>query len=187
MKISIGTQKLVALVLGLLVLLPSSAEEEKKKLYRWVDNQGNVHYSDEPRKGAVEVKLKELTTIKMEKPKPLKLNLPQNKDKTEFLYKSFKISSPEDNGVIRNNGGFIELSATPDPELRQGHQVRFFLDGRPVIEEVNGLSVKMEGQAYGEHTASAIIVDGQGKQVIASKQIKFSLLNFINPKNRKNN
>ncbi len=173
---------------SLLLLTQSALAFEKKKLYKWVDKNGNVHYSDKPVKGAVEHKVKRLPTIKMEKPKANPLgSFSSDKKPPHFSnYESIAISSPENDGVIRNNASIVNLTAQLTPPLQPKHQLRFYLDGSSNLAKVGETSLQIEKVAFGEHSAYVAVYDHQGKKLSQSKSVKFTLLNFINPKNRNN-
>jgi len=165
---------------------------EKKKLYKWVDERGNVHYSDEPHPGAEEIKIQEVPTIKMETPKVPKLILPggsgaRSEDKnSRIVYQTVLLTEPSNDGVVRNNAGIVTLSARIEPALAPSHSLRYFLDGRPVGKDPKALSVTVENVDYGEHSASVVVLNKQGKQIQSSESNHFTLLHMINPKLRQN-
>lgn len=183
-----------SILIALSLLLSSTgaiSEEKKKKLYKWVDKQGNVHYSDEPQKGAKEVKIPELPTVKMKTPKLDSIDVGSNSNNREepslaVSYQSLSLASPTNEGVIRNNGQVVEMTAQITPPLQEGHKLQFTLDGQTKSAEENELSVKFEKIEYGVHTAKVTVVDSTGFRLMTSEEVKFALLHIINPKKRKN-
>ena len=180
--------RLISFVL-LALISCSGFSEEKKKLYKWVDEQGNVHYSDEPHKGAKEVKLPEVTTIKMKAPqmKPLDSSQIGADSSKSPIYDEVALISPENDGVIRNNAAQVTLVAKISPAIEEGHKLQFTLDGQTVANPENASTVIAENIEYGLHTANVAVVDDKGKQIKSGKPINFALLHFINPNKRKNN
>lgn len=166
----------------------SGFAEEAKKLYKWIDKQGNVHFSDQPRNGAEEIKMKLAPSTKMQQADLTKLNSDNDLlDKVEgtIQYESLEFSSPLNDGVVRNNDSSVTLSAHLSPGLADGHVIRFFLDGMPVPSGNGSASGLAKNLAYGPHSASIIVVDPTGKVLISSKTIHFQLQHQINPAIRK--
>ncbi|MCO7225223.1 DUF4124 domain-containing protein [Pleionea sp. CnH1-48] len=177
------------------------AEEEKapkkKKIYRWVDKSGNVHYSDKPQKGAEEQDIKEIPVVKQQEyildEKILNrfrenMEKEKNKDKTnkgkEPLYKSIKFVEPTQEGIVRSNDGNMFATISVAPKLKDGHRVRLYLDGQPTNIQTE-LTFALSDVQRGPHTLKAEIVDADNKKVQSSK-----LLNFFVHKasaNRNNN
>lgn len=163
------------------------------KLYKYVDKNGNVHYSDEPRKGAKQIQVEDIPTIKMKTPdyKPMVLGETEEerqikKSLEENIYK-IKLTEPTNEGVVRNNAGIVNLKATISPQLDKAHTVRFFLDGSPVSTDPKALSVTVENVTYGEHSAYMVVFDRNGSLIVQKTPVhKFSLLHVINPNKRKN-
>ena len=186
-------KKRILSLLAISLFALTSQAAEKKKLYKWVDENGNIHYSDEPHQGAEEIEIKEVPTVKMKTPE---LNLPKIIDPLDAgdkaavridYYQTMALSEPSDDGVIRNNAGVITLTASLNPSLQEGHQIRFFLDGKPVSsDDPKALSATVEKAEFGEHSANFIVLDDKGNQLQASETIRFHLLHMINPNIRKN-
>jgi hypothetical protein len=161
-----------------------AAKEEPKKLYKWVDAQGNVHFSDEPKAGAEEVKVLPVPTTKLsplKKPKfTYQPDQPKKKDIT--TYQSLNLSGDITSGVIRNNNATITLNASVKPELDPEHKLRFYLDAKPAAEDTSSNSVTVNSVEYGEHYATVMIVDKRGKTIKSSPIVRFHYLHHANRK-----
>jgi len=174
-----------ALLTGLLLVALAShawAAEKSKKLYRWVDAQGNVHYSDEPQKGATEIPMPEVTTIKMKPPKLIDLsqNVGKNQQQSKKEdYISLKMASPVDGAIITNEAGHLDITVSLLPGLQQDDKLRFFLDGKPLEKDQTSTTLSVDGLATGEHNASVIVVDKNGQTLIDSDSVKFILLSRL--------
>lgn len=166
------------------VVVIKETSKQKSKIYKYTDSNGIVHYTDDPSKGK-EVKIAPLPVTQDVSIKKLVLpKLKPSSDKQSLKqYDLLSFISPTNGSVIRNNAGSITLSASIEPGLRKEHSLRFFLDGQPVKASLGSLSVTLDNVSYGEHSASFIILDTEGKQFQSSSPIKFHLLNRIN-KNR---
>lgn len=176
-----------------LMVISLSSVAGSTKLYKYVDENGNVHYSDEPRKGAKQIQVEDIPTIKMKTPnyKPIILedsrDDSQSKELEEEEIYQVKITEPENNGVVRNNAGVINLKASLSPNLHKAHTVRFFLDGKPVSTDPKALSVTVKNVTYGEHSAYMMVFDRNGSLIVQKTPVhKFNLLHVINPNKRKN-
>ncbi len=169
----------------------NTSAEEKKKLYKWVDKDGNTHFSDVPHKDAEEIEMKLVPTTKIKKAvikeTPLITSLNEDSNLSAGNYKTLTLTEPAEQGVVRNNAGEVTLTASLQPDLHSGHSVRFFIDGKLIKSQPGSLSVVAEKVAYGAHKANFIIVDSQGKHLQSSKSNNFHLLNTLNPNIRNKN
>jgi hypothetical protein len=159
--------------------------EEKKKLYKWTDENGVIHYSDLPQNGAEEIEMKLAPSIKMEKSPVIKIPKLKNNRATVDAYDSASLSQPLDQGIIRNNTETVTLTADLQPALQDGHSIRFFVDGGLVKAEPGASSVEAKNIGLGQHSANFIVVNASGKQLITSSTVRFQRLNRVNPKIRK--
>ena len=175
------------------------AEEEKeikqkeeavktKKLYRVVDEKGNVSYSDNPVAGAQEVEMKPIQSIKMDKPKvdydllEDEFNRKPKRESGDGYYDLIEFVGLENNGVVRNNGGTVTLTAKLHPELSKGHFLIFYIDGKQIGSQQKELTITAENIEYGPHFASFSVVSKDGKKVQQSKKINFALLHTVRKK-----
>jgi hypothetical protein len=146
------------------------------EIYRSVNENGVVTYSDQPNPKAESVKLpaanistqptqpsqKTQTTDTVEK------KLGQHVD-----YTAFEINSPKDQDTFQNATEF-PISVTINPALQEGDKIQFLLDGTPILSPVadTGITIPkvQDGKELverGSHTISAQIINAQG-DVIAT-------------------
>ncbi|MGX5175452.1 DUF4124 domain-containing protein [Aliikangiella sp. IMCC44653] len=180
------------LLMSVFVCVTGIAAEEKKKFYKWVDKNGNVHYSDQPQNGAKEIKIEKVPTVKIKSSGNPLAAMPTDEPASNATsggaassaipYDEYTLLEPENNAVIRNNAGAITLTANLEPSLQSGHQIQFILDGSPAGEATSAMSLTLENIGYGEHLVGFVVLDENQKQVVSSKMNQFTLLNFINPK-----
>ena len=147
----------------------------QSQVYRSVDKDGNVVYSDEPSQGAQEVEVKELETVRS-------LELPSQPDSRKKpepapAYSHIEIINPADDTPLRDNAGNVEVIISLAPELRNGHSMVLYLDGQ---EYAKGrlTSFKLENIDRGTHQLRASVVDAQDRQQIATKTTTFHLQRF---------
>lgn len=144
--------------------------------YRWVDDEGLVHYSDRPVEGAERVNLAEYsrnTGAWLYKPRPA---VPSSNDEAEedeapVRYASISIASPGAEETLWNIGGKLNVSLVVSPGLLVGHRVRVYFDGKPRM--VSGSSFQIDEVYRGVHNLQAEIIDQTGKMVMRSKPNRF--------------
>ena len=139
-------------------------------VYKTVDENGNVIFTDKPSDEAEEVKIQELENT-IDNPNPAKYRASTPKPDV-FAYESFTVTSPENGAGIRSNNGSVSISLNLEPALNRGHKVIVSMDGKQIG---TGLSVSLQNVDRGTHSISAKVVDGTGKTMISTSS-SFSLL-----------
>lgn len=147
--------------------------------YRWVDDDGLVHYSDRPVEGAERVNLAEYsrnTGAWLYKPRPVATSNndeanDEANDEGRIGYASLSIASPGAEETLWNIGGKLNVSLVVSPGLLVGHRVRVYFDGKPRM--VSGSSFQIDEVYRGVHNLQAEIIDQTGKMVIRSRPNRF--------------
>lgn len=157
-------------ILCIMLVLWSAGALAQGTAYRWVDDQGVVHFSDRPREGAEEIQLGRPPGFS---PPALPAAPPavapaepaaavRDYDRLEFL-------QPGEEETLWNIGGILNVAVRIEPRLRPGHRLEFFYDGA----RVEGLppdarSFQLEEVWRGEHTLEARVVDERGAIITRS-------------------
>ena len=163
--------RLIILTTLILFSVPLYAE----KVYKTVDEEGHIIFTDKPTENSEEIKLQELKTIK--NPNPAKYKPLQNKvpdPDSGSVYKVLLVTNPAEGSGLRSNDGNISISLSLQPSLRSGHKLVITLDGEE-ISSGNALSVSLQNVDRGTHTIEAKVIDNNGKQLITTSS-SFSLL-----------
>ncbi len=150
------------------------------KLYKWVDENGEVHYSDSPpHKNAKEIKPPPLMTTPAVKYTPKKKEA-EEKEETATKYTDFKITSPGENETIRDNSGNVSISLSIDPPLdtKNGHSISILIDGRTKINKSKSLSHTLNYVDRGTHKLQAEIRNAKGKTIKSSNTVTIHLHRF---------
>jgi len=161
----------------LCLLLNSSAVFSE--MYKWVDQEGNISYSDTPPyKGAESLDAPAITTMPataVAKKKPAKANQPEEEKTTKYSY--LRITSPENDATIQNNEGNFSISITVKPSLdtKNGHYFSLSMDGKVVQDKLSGNSANMSNIDRGSHKISVSIKDKNGKTLRKSKAVTVHL------------
>ena len=164
---------LVTLASGMLLLAASTSWAE---VYRHVDAQGNVTFSDEPIKGSETVKVKPVTTITLPKPETVRepRKLREEVERKGASYDSLAFAYPQDDQAFHSGNGTVTFEVQSTPGLKPGHKYEITLDGQPVGQSTSG-SVTVPNIDRGTHNAVAHIIDRKGVQVKTGQPIRFTV------------
>jgi len=167
------------ITLLLCVVFTSSAFAE---MYKWVDKDGNISYSDQPPfKGAQKLDAPAITTVPAtdipEKQPAVSAEASKSKNKDTTSYSYLKIISPENDATIRNNEGNFSVSITLKPALdtKHGHYLSVFMDGKVVQDKIYASSVSLNNIDRGTHNISVAVKNKKGKILRKSKAITVHL------------
>jgi len=156
-------------ILIILVLLACQAHAE---VYKSINADGDVVYSDTPTQGAERLKMPALPTYT---PPPVAAPsfTPKPAPEKSDYYKSFAFVSPTNEETIRNNLGILNIQVSLSPALlgRLRHRVQFFLNGEPYGTPVGNTSLTISNLDRGEYTLSATVVDTDGNTLISTGDI----------------
>ena len=147
----------------------ASQDAQERKIYKWIDKEGRVHYSDIPQRNAVIIlaqdhkKLADVTVKTLKAPEVV----PQ-KIKTEDNI--LTIEKPNDQETLQNTGGELMIFFSSSKPLAQGEQWQVLLDGQKAGEPQTSNNVTLQNIDRGEHTLQIHTIDTHGK-VLASSAI----------------
>lgn len=181
----------------LFILLSTSVFAE---VYRWIDENGNTVYSDQPVDNAEQIVLPEASTYS---PVVEPLEVSDDSDETAENVGSeddempaapnyqLQIASPQDDEAIRANDGNLTVNIQIRPPLSQqrGDVIQLRMDGRPYGQPSSGLSFNLTNMDRGTHTLSAVVMNASGEELSQSPTIKFHLQRnsiLLNPRTQNN-
>ncbi|MDX1458105.1 MAG: DUF4124 domain-containing protein [Marinobacter sp.] len=157
-------------------LLVFSAAPATAEIYRQVDAQGNVTYSDEPSSGAETVEVPPVTTITL--PKLEDVTTPSGEarpvEAEPDAYTQIRFASPANNDAFHSGSGDVEFRVSSTPALKQGHKFEVTLDGQPVGQSSSG-SIMVRNIFRGTHTARVHIIDASGVRIETGDSITFTV------------
>ena len=144
-----------------------------QEAYRWVDEDGVVHYSDRPHEGAEVVQLPSpnVATLRVPKPSARSADDEGQADEQDSGYTSIEIVSPQAEETLWNIEGVLNVSVALRPGLRPSHQVRAYFDGE--MQPVNGTNFQIQEVWRGVHNIQVEVVDATGKVMIRSQPSRF--------------
>ncbi len=154
-------------VLFILSLILVSALHAETKIYKHVDEDGNIHYSDiKPTSDSVEADLPGLTIVETVKTgRSSRYSDPQNVEERENLFDDFIIISPLEEEMIQGTGGTVEAVVRINGELPKHYRIRFYIDNIP-FGKIKKNSQKIEELFRGEHEIYAQAIDARTRKVV---------------------
>ncbi len=160
------------------------------EVYRWVDDSGQVHYTDRPRDGAERVDIGSAQAIETRVPEWRTTRRNSEGKEESFRYKKLEIVKPAQEEILWNIEGELDVSMQLQPQLQTGHHIELFLDGKPVALPRQGRSLQahVTDVFRGVHVLTAVVKDRNGRTLIESEPRTFavqqnSILNPNNPNN----
>lgn len=154
--------------------------------YRWVDENGVVHFSDRPREGAEEVDLgsaQSYSPASRARGLSSDAQTPAEPPPAAPLYESLRVVRPAEQSTYRNIGGQLPVTLSLTPALKPGHRVRVYFDGQPISGWPERLmSFTLTDVFRGEHNLRAEVISGDGETIIGSDPVTFFVhqTNLIN-------
>lgn len=159
-------------------------------VYKWVDENGVVHYSDQPHTDAQKIHVQAAQTYKSSDsaaapggtPAPAAANAPQE------LYQGCLIAQPVNDQTLANVDSLTIIVRT-DPSLRLGDHVFLLLDGLALNNgAATGTQFVLTPVDRGTHTLQAVVRDSGGGLMCQTPAVTFnvhqsSVLGPANPQN----
>jgi hypothetical protein len=160
-------------------------------IYRSVDAEGNVVFTDEPSPGAEKIEISPSTVISSdqgitsgdeETDDILKLS-PEGESQTfepeadAIPSYQIRIIAPADDESIWVNNGNVSVSMIVEPQLdaERGDLIVLNLDGADVGPAQPTTTFQLNNLSRGTHTVSATVVDRSGSALTSSETVTFHL------------
>jgi uncharacterized protein DUF4124 len=138
-------------------------------IYKWVDENGVIHYSDQPHENAQKIQLGAVQTYKAThyaEPAAAATAAPP------LSYKC-AVTSPADQQTFPN-ADTVAVRAQVDPPQSEDAQIFVMLDGRMVTgQPTDGVQFMLNNVDRGEHNVSIVIRDLAGKVACQSPSVTF--------------
>jgi hypothetical protein len=156
--------------LGLLSATALADNGGKTTVYKWVDAQGVVHYSDQPHPNAQKLEIQGAQTYAAPaEPLTPSYATTQAAEPSGSAYQTCVIAQPADQQMLMNVYSATAVVQT-SPQLRPGDDVRLFVDGK----QMPGSGMSFTFKVYrGQHSVQAIIEDDTGQIVCETSTVTF--------------
>lgn len=173
----------------LLMILLITAVPVHAAIYRWVDENGNIVYSDEPHPQSEQIELNGTSTYQpVEIPQSA---LPDDEVSEETDAESpndaapvpdyqVEVVQPQNDQGLRANDGMVTVNLRVQPSLsnERGDLLQLLLDGEAVAAPGRQLSYQLENVDRGTHHLQAVITDRDGNALSRSERSVFHLQRF---------
>ncbi|TAL02297.1 MAG: DUF4124 domain-containing protein [Porticoccaceae bacterium] len=165
-----GVLRRAAAICCVLVSCATLADSADPTIYRVIDAQGKVSYTDTPPKdGTAEpVTLKEVNTQPAMEARKAQAPAP---DAAANPYTRIEIASPANDSTIPPGQLSVVVQLQLEPALQPGHRVQFYLDGKPQGPAAAAIAITLNDLYRGSRTIHAAIVDAKGAQVAQSNSV----------------
>ncbi|MEL7560786.1 DUF4124 domain-containing protein [Stutzerimonas chloritidismutans] len=146
------------------------------QIYKYTDEKGNTVFTNQPPEGVETnaVDLPPANTVNIKTPDaPPPLANEQRSEEQQQPYRSLAIGGIPDEQALRANSGTFVVNAQLDPPLKQGHQIRFLLDGVPQAEPSSTTALQLVNVDRGTHLLEIQVLSGG--QIVQQAQEQFTV------------
>lgn len=163
---------LVALSAATLAL--ATASTFAATVYKWTDERGIVHYSDQPHPQAKEVDVKPAAAISsVSTPTATPSPSGANAAPAGPTYTTCEIWRPEPDEVFLNTST-MTARVRLEPQLQPGHMVALALDGQRLTDQpTTGTEFVISNLERGTHTLLMVVEDGTRKAICTASAVTF--------------
>ncbi|MGB5396755.1 MAG: DUF4124 domain-containing protein [Gammaproteobacteria bacterium] len=163
--------KKLTLIFLLMMLSPFIVLAE---IYKSVDSEGNVVYSDEPGVNTEAMPEPSPNTVQMPKP-TADTAAPKAADDSGTEYTRLRIVSPSPQETIRSNPGILNIVLALKPKLdtKAGHTVSILVDGQVLVSKSSLTRFQIPDINRGTHRVQAVVSDKEGRTLIKTDNVQF--------------
>lgn len=160
----------------LALALPFAAVGEDK-VYKWVDEKGVVHYTDQPPSDdAKPAKLPPLQTYKGAVPDLQRYDKPRvgadgKPVKPAGTRNQIDVVTPSQDETFRGAERVVPVAVVVTPPLKADQRLIYFLDGTPQSLPTPDTSHNFTGVDRGTHSVSVALVDAAGQELARSNSV----------------
>lgn len=148
-----------------------SAFASETKIYRWVTEDGQVIFSDQPIPGAKSIDLTAKVQNVAESNKPKTMPAPPPPAKRKVIQLAFL--DFQDQATVHSAAGELTLTAQSDIPFGVTQTLQLLLDGKPYGKPQSGMQFKLSNLDRGEHKVQLQLLNTQGDVLTKSESITF--------------
>jgi len=155
-------------VIWILLLIASATV--RAEVYKSINADGEVVYSDQPTRDAERVKMPALPSYT---PQPVRTPRPLTRPAVQQIhYEHFALSNPANEATVRNNLGTVLLETVLTPALMSalGHSIQYYLDGVAHGAAIVSTTLTLTNVDRGRHRLSASVLDAAGNVLISTAE-----------------
>lgn len=149
------------IAIGLLLILVGLTAQAQ--VYKWVDKNGVVHYTDRPpSQNAEPAKLPPLQTFKGGAAPSLKNLNPSRESAAPTGPIKVRIVTPSTNETFRNDaGGKVDVSVLVSPGLQEDQRLVYYLNGIAQGAPTREYAMTLKDLERGSHNIAVAVVEGK--------------------------
>jgi hypothetical protein len=153
------------------IALASASAFAATTVYKWVDDKGVVHYSDQPHPQAQKLDVQSAQTFKSTgvTSTPSSSTTSAN-TQSSGPYRTCAIARPENDEVFLNTDT-VSAQVRLTPSLRSGDRLTFSMDGK-TVQNGGSTSATLKVER-GSHSLSATVTDSSGGVVCSTPNVTF--------------
>ena len=162
--------RIFLLIIGISFALSAQAED----VYKSVDEDGNVIYTDVPTADGEKIQIKNVQPVKTAPVESTESSPDQ--EPQEKTYTKLEITSPKEGASIYDNSGIINISLRVIPALRarEGDKLILNMDGQQ-IDESKRNQFNLSGIEPGKHSFVVVIINKDEKELKRSTPVTLTL------------
>lgn len=164
--------------LAVLLALSLSGAVLASGIYRWVDEQGNVHFGDlPPAEGAEPVQLRHYRPAGAASSAAGEAAAGGDGEPASAAgpYRALGIAQPEDGATLRSDAGKVGILVRLQPDLLDGHYLELTLDGVPLGGRQTRTALELKEVTRGRHEIQVSVFDADGNRLAQSERVRFYL------------
>jgi hypothetical protein len=156
------------------ILVCCIASSSQAQVYRSLDPDGGVSFSDRPTANAVEVPVP-VAPVRQDAETEDQNADPDRADPGP--YDRFDIVAPENDTTSHHPEGNVRVSMVVSPPLMEGHRLSMKIDGVAAVGDLpNPAQAELRGLSVGTHNIQSVIVDAEGTEVAKTGTVYIHLL-----------
>ncbi len=167
------------LLLLVTLLIPLSAYTDT--VYKSMDEEGNIIFTDKPSEGAEKIEIKKAPAVNFPDVPAFKKSTSGKKDK-KGQQRKVTISSPGNDETIQSNPGSLTVTTTLEGSLKENEELVLYMDGKK-IHSGKSNQFSLTNIDRGTHDLYVELVSADGKTAIRSDKIQFHMRRVSKLKN----
>ncbi len=157
----------------LFALLLTSLLATAQPIYKTVDDEGRVTYSDQPPKQSQQAESPELpplNSVPEQRPSPSRNKAERATESEPEVQYTIELMAPQPDAHLTPEQRDLPISVYLDPALQPEHTLIYYLDDEPVAE-TRSLQHTVQEIYRGTHTVQVEVLDAQGQTLSSSDSV----------------
>lgn len=145
-------------------------------VYKYIDENGQVAYSDKPVQGAEKLKIRSRNgpSYAAQPSNSAQNEQAGESDSNGFKYESFELLTPKNDKVVSDRSGSVQVVFLPSPSLAADHEIIVTVDGKD-ISRGRHANISLSQVPRGSHKVTGRIESAEGKVLIKSATVTFHI------------